>query len=83
MANMSFDEYTKTEATEIQNKVLLKIKKTINNLELSAIRLKNRDENIGMVSCAAVLSVKEKNLDITYSAQITNEGDLYVEVFGL
>jgi hypothetical protein len=59
--------------------------------ELSAIRLTSQDEDVGKISCAAQLSIKgtyegetiDKTAPITYTAQYTGDGQLYVEVFGL
>lgn len=51
---------------------------------LSAIRTTSEDKKTKKCSCAAELSFSNgKKVDIIYNAQITDENDLYVEVFGL
>lgn len=83
LVNWSFDEYKEMERSDVQEKVLEQTKETVDNLELSNIRLQKRDTTTGMISCAGTLSVKDRNLDIAYTAQINDNGDLFVEVSGL
>ena len=56
--------------------------RVISKLHLEKIRLVKRDESVGRINCAASL-VADGGADITYSAQQTEAGELYVEVYGL
>ena len=56
--------------------------RVISKLHLEKIRLVKRDESVGRINCAASL-VAEGGADITYTAQQTEAGELYVEVYGL
>ena len=56
--------------------------RVISKLHLEKIRLVKRDESVGRINCAASL-VAEGSVDISYSAQQTEAGELYVEVYGL
>ncbi len=54
----------------------------ISKLHLEQVRLVKRDESVGRINCAASL-VANGGADIAYSAQQTEAGELYVEVYGL
>lgn len=58
--------------------------KNINNAELITIRVESNDDALRKSTCKAQVDLNSgSNINISYSAQITSEGDLYVEVFGL
>ncbi len=53
-------------------------------MELAAIRTKSVDDKIKKIRCSAELRFNSgKKIDIEYTAQYTEDGELYVEVFGL
>lgn len=63
-------------------------------LSLSAIRTTGSNSETGAQSCAASLSIEgipgifpnqtlSKTVDITYTSELTDDGQLYVEVIGL
>lgn len=52
-------------------------------LELSGIRTNETNEASRATACAATLSVNDDTLEITYNAQYSEDGMVYVEVFGL
>ncbi len=67
-------------------KIISKVDEQISKikLELNAIRTISTDEKVGKIQCAAELRFNnERKIDIEYSAQYTEDGQLYVEVFGL
>lgn len=56
--------------------------KVLNKLRLEAIRLQGRDQMSQKLTCIANL-VSDGQAEIDYTAQLTETGDVYVEVFGL
>ena len=54
------------------------------NFSLRAIRIIKKEPELKEIECAAELHSRDGNkIDITYTAQKTEDGYLYVEVFGL
>jgi hypothetical protein len=54
------------------------------SFSVEAIRIKKKEDEIQKCSCEAVLySVKDKIESITYSAQVTEDGNIYVTVYDL
>lgn len=83
-ANMSYSEYKAMDENEVQSRVVAETEKTVSGLSLSSIRLKSRNEDTGMVSCAASLDSRNGgSTNIGYTAQHTEDGQVYVEVSGL
>jgi hypothetical protein len=83
-ANMSYDDYKAMDKNEVQGRVVSETEKTISALNLSNIRLKAENEKTGMISCAASLVGRDGGSSgIEYTAQYTENGETYVEVFGL
>jgi len=81
---MSYAEYLSTEDNKMKTLIVKQTEETVSNVNLTAIRLQEKNTTTGMVSCAAALSVNGgENANITYTAQMTNEDELYVEVSGL
>ncbi len=81
---MSYAEYLSTEDNKMKTLIVKQTEETVSNVNLTAIRLQEKNTTTGMVSCAAALSVNgSENSNITYTAQMTNEDELYVEVSGL
>ena len=83
--NMSYADYLATEDSKVKTLVVSQTEDTLSaGVNLSAIRLQKKNELTGMITCAAGLSIgEEESSDIDYTAQITDEEELYVEVFGL
>ena len=50
---------------------------------LSGFRTNSVNETRRMTSCAATLSLNANEIEITYDAQYSDDGMVYVEVFGL
>ncbi len=71
---------------ENAKKVIDKVDKQLEDvdMELDAIRTLSIDEKIGKITCSAELRFSNGNkLDIQYTAQYTDDGKLYVSVYGL
>jgi hypothetical protein len=56
---------------------------SITNLSLDSIRTSEVDDKLLKSTCEGDLNLNGKSFNITYDAQITDEGDLYVNVYGL
>lgn len=83
-ANMSYEDYRAMDENEVQSRVVSETEKTISVLSLSNIRLQSENEKTGMISCAASLVGRDGgSSNIEYTAQHTEDGETYVEVFGL
>ena len=53
-------------------------------LDLEAIRTQSVNEQSMQTSCAAMLTRDNGNqMNITYSAQVTDDGEVWIEVYGL
>lgn len=52
-------------------------------LDLSGTRTNETNEASRSTACAATLTVNDNTLEITYNAQYSEDGMVYVEVFGL
>lgn len=82
--DMSYEEYKYSDEDLAQDKVISETEKTISVLNLKNIRLKSVDEKTGLISCAATLVGRDGgSSNIEYTAQHTEDGQTYVEVFGL
>ncbi|MES9972029.1 MAG: hypothetical protein ABW092_18500 [Candidatus Thiodiazotropha sp.] len=68
----------------IQN-VVMEVDEIADNFvyELTAIRTNNINNEIMKTECASTVEFGENTYDITYSAQYTDDNQIYVEVFGL
>lgn len=53
------------------------------NLQLEGIRTVGANKDTLMSACAAQISGNGQNINITYQAQVTDSGKVYVEVAGL
>jgi len=56
---------------------------SINNLTLTSIRTKEVDDKLLKSTCEGNLHLNDRSFEIKYDAQITDDGDLYVNVYGL
>jgi len=67
------------------SKAAVEAKKRIGTIpiELKNIRTDKVDDEIHKVFCSADLTVNQKSIPITYTAQINSDGNLYVAVYGL
>lgn len=92
MKNGVYDEMNYERAVQKQddNKLLkLVVDKVEANfpeghMDLEAIRTTDIDEEIAATGCAARLTGKNHaRMDLTYTAQETEDGDIWVEVYGL
>ncbi len=82
---VTYDDLVKNIDQDDNRKVVNKIDekmKTI-SMSLSNIRTKEINEDIKKSTSSADLKINEKTIPITYTAQRNNDGDVYVEVFGL
>ena len=52
-------------------------------LDLAGTRTNEENANTRAVACAATLTVNDREIEITYTAQYSEDGMVYVEVFGL
>jgi len=83
IAEMTYAEFKSKATSGIGKKVLDQTDSTVASIKLTDMRLQGKNETTGMISCAAKLSGKNGDTDIRYTAQLTDEGKLYVEVSGL
>lgn len=82
--DLGYEEYKSSDEDLSQAKVISETEKTISVLHLTNIRLKSVDERTGLISCAASLVGRDGgSSSIEYTAQYTDDGQTYVEVFGL
>lgn len=83
-ANMTYDEYKSMEPNEVQARVVAETEATVSAFNLANIRLNSRNEDTGQISCGASLQGRNnESVNIDYTAQHTEDGQVYVEVFGL
>ena len=80
-------EYIRIHGEEWYKSNMPHIKKVwavVDSLELTAIRTDSSDEKLKKSTCKAQASTNNGNIiDISYSAQETSDGNLFVEVYGL
>ncbi len=66
------------------NNVLSKADELSNNIFLSSIRIDDINEKINKITCKGQIYIdKDIIINISYTAQYTEENQLFVEVFGL
>ena len=83
-ANMSYDEYRSMESNDVQRRVVSETEATVSAFSLANIRLNSVNDRTGQVSCAASLRGRNnESMNIQYTAQRTEDGEVYVKVFGL
>lgn len=84
IAEMSYAEFKSKATSENGNQGIVdKTESIVASLRVTDMRLKGKNETTGMISCAARLAYEKGGSDIEYTAQLTEEGKLYVEVSGL
>ncbi len=85
MGNPTYADLKKNDSEDAQ-KVIDKVDEQLSDIDidLEAIRTISIDEKIGEITCSAELRFSNgKKFDIQYTAQYTDDGDLYVEVYNL
>ena len=83
IADMKFDEFKAKATSDMGKKVVNETENLTDSLKLADVRLKEKNETTGMLTCATKLLINGEGSDISYTAQRTDEGKIYVEVFGL
>lgn len=80
--NNNFDGIAK----EDEKAILIQLREqydSINDLSLDSVRTSEVDDKLLKSTCEGNLNLNGKSIDITYDAQTTDGGDLYVNVYGL
>lgn len=83
-ANMSYAEYKSMDSNDVQRRVVSETEATVSAFSLASIRLNAVNERTGKISCAASLRGRNnESMGIEFTAQRTEGGEVFVEVFGL
>lgn len=83
-AGLSYKEFKAQVSTDLERAALKKTDETVESIRLTAIRLQGVNEQTGAVSCAAnFVDRAGDGGSVTYTAQPTTDGEIYVEVQGL
>ena len=71
--------------SEKVKKVLAVVDETMNGANISVVNIRTDkvEKEVGKIFCSADLKFGDQSSPISFTAQYTDGGDLYVEVFGL